>query len=69
VDGRLFHAAAGISGEIGHLMLDEHGEVCRYGNHGCLELVAGGNALVVMLRRTPPGGSQPGRRDPARPRG
>ena len=54
LDGRLFRGAAGTSGELGHITLDEHGDVCRCGNRGCLDLVAGGNALVAMLRRTHP---------------
>jgi predicted NBD/HSP70 family sugar kinase len=52
LDGRLFRGVSGQAGEIGHFTLDEHGEVCRCGNRGCLELVAGGAALVAALRRT-----------------
>jgi len=52
LDGRLFRGVSGQAGEIGHFTLDEHGDVCRCGNRGCLELVAGGSALVAALRRT-----------------
>jgi predicted NBD/HSP70 family sugar kinase len=52
LDGRLFRGVSGQAGEIGHVTLDEHGDVCRCGNRGCLELVAGGAALVAALRRT-----------------
>ncbi len=52
LDGRLFRGVSGLAGEIGHFTLDEHGDVCRCGNRGCLELVAGGVALVGALRRT-----------------
>ncbi len=52
LDGRLFRGVSGQAGEIGHFTLDEHGDVCRCGNRGCLELVAGGAALVAALRRT-----------------
>lgn len=52
VDGRLFRGRSGTAGELGHVVLDEHGEVCRCGNRGCLELVAGGTALVSALRRS-----------------
>jgi predicted NBD/HSP70 family sugar kinase len=52
LDGKLFRGVSGQAGEIGHVTLDEHGDVCRCGNRGCLELVAGGAALVAALRRT-----------------
>jgi predicted NBD/HSP70 family sugar kinase len=54
IDGRLFRGVSGTAGEIGHLSLDAHGDVCRCGNRGCLELTAGGAALVDVLRRTHP---------------
>jgi predicted NBD/HSP70 family sugar kinase len=52
IDGRLFRGVVGLAGEIGHVTLDDQGDVCRCGNRGCLELVAGGAALVAALRRT-----------------
>ena len=54
IDGRLFRGVSGTAGEIGHLSLDAHGDVCRCGNRGCLELTAGGTALVAVMRRTHP---------------
>lgn len=50
LDGRLFRGLSGTAGELGHVVLDENGDVCRCGNRGCLELVAGGSALVAALR-------------------
>jgi predicted NBD/HSP70 family sugar kinase/biotin operon repressor len=35
--GRLYRGATGIAGEIGHVQIAEHGQVCRCGNRGCLE--------------------------------
>jgi predicted NBD/HSP70 family sugar kinase len=52
INGELFRGVTGTAGEIGHVTLDERGDVCRCGNRGCLELVAGGAALVASLRRT-----------------
>jgi predicted NBD/HSP70 family sugar kinase len=49
VDGRLFHGAHGLAGEIGHTIVDEHGPVCRCGKRGCLETLAGTQALVELL--------------------
>ncbi len=37
VDDQLFHGASGTAGEIGHLILDEQGPLCRCGKRGCLE--------------------------------
>jgi predicted NBD/HSP70 family sugar kinase/biotin operon repressor len=52
VDGRLFHGAAGMAGEIGHTIIQEQGPVCRCGKRGCLETLAGSAALVELLRGT-----------------
>jgi predicted NBD/HSP70 family sugar kinase len=52
IGGRLFHGAGGTAGEIGHTTIDEAGPICRCGNRGCLEMIAGGPALVELLRAT-----------------
>ena len=50
VDGRIHHGAQGTAGDIGHIRLAGHyGVVCRCGNHGCAEAVAGGAALARQL--------------------
>ncbi len=49
VDGRLYRGASGTAGEIGHTTVSDDGAVCRCGNRGCLELLAGGRALVAQL--------------------
>jgi predicted NBD/HSP70 family sugar kinase len=45
-DGRLHRGAHGVAGRIGHIAVGSSAEVCRCGNVGCLELTAGGEALV-----------------------
>jgi len=50
VDGRIQRGHHGGAGEIGHTTLDEDGPLCRCGNHGCVEVFAGGNALIKALR-------------------
>ena len=40
-DGRLFVGASGCAMEIGHVVVQEDGPLCRCGNRGCLEAVAG----------------------------
>jgi predicted NBD/HSP70 family sugar kinase len=54
LDGRLYRGAAGTAGELGHVTLDARGPVCRCGNRGCLELTAGGRALLENARLTRP---------------
>ncbi|MBB4932180.1 putative NBD/HSP70 family sugar kinase/putative transcriptional regulator [Lipingzhangella halophila] len=51
VSGQLLRGAGGTAGEIGHMGLDERGQVCRCGNRGCLETVAGAPYLLDMLPR------------------
>lgn len=48
--GRLQRGALGAAGEIGHVPVrDGDDPVCRCGNVGCLEAVAGGTALLSRL--------------------
>ena len=49
--GRLYRGAGGTAGEIGHVLVDEQGPMCRCGNRGCLETFAGAGALLDLLRR------------------
>ena len=48
--GRLFRGRGGTAGEIGHMTVDERGPVCRCGNRGCLEAMAGADAVLAPLR-------------------
>jgi predicted NBD/HSP70 family sugar kinase len=47
--GRLYEGATGTSGELGHVTVAADGYICRCGNRGCLETVAGSRALVEAL--------------------
>ena len=45
-DGRIHRGAQGSAGDVGHIqVLDDPAVVCRCGNVGCLEAVAGGGAI------------------------
>jgi predicted NBD/HSP70 family sugar kinase len=46
VQGELLRGAHGMAGEIGHVVVDESGAVCRCGQRGCLEAVAAGPAIA-----------------------
>jgi glucokinase len=46
VQGDLLRGSHGMAGEIGHVIVDESGVVCRCGQRGCLESVAAGPAIA-----------------------
>lgn len=49
-DGYIHRGAEGAAGDIGHIAVPGHEEtLCRCGNTGCLEAVAGGMALAECL--------------------
>ncbi|MEA2256991.1 MAG: hypothetical protein QOG35_3036, partial [Solirubrobacteraceae bacterium] len=50
--GRPFRGAKGVAGEIGHVLVDPQGPICRCGNRGCLETFVAGPALCDLLRRS-----------------
>jgi predicted NBD/HSP70 family sugar kinase len=52
LNGRLYRGSFGLAGELGHLLVDPDGIVCRCGNRGCLETLAATGALVELLRRS-----------------
>jgi predicted NBD/HSP70 family sugar kinase len=56
VDGRPYRGHGGTAGEIGHVMVDDQGPICRCGNRGCLETLASGPALLALLRPGREGG-------------
>ncbi len=46
-DGRLHRGAQGSAGDVGHIqVVDDPNVICRCGNVGCLEAIAGGAALA-----------------------
>jgi predicted NBD/HSP70 family sugar kinase len=48
--GHIHRGAVGAAGDIGHIVVTDHEDVvCRCGNVGCLEAVAGGRALAQRL--------------------
>jgi predicted NBD/HSP70 family sugar kinase len=49
--GRVLSGVAGAGGEFGHMTLDPHGDLCRCGNRGCLELTASLNPAIAAASR------------------
>jgi glucokinase len=56
LDGRLFHGASDVAGEIGHTTIDSTGRRCKCGNYGCLEAYASGPAIAERAREALGGG-------------
>lgn len=52
LNGALYYGNVGITGELGHTTIDEHGLICRCGNRGCLETVASTATMISLLERT-----------------
>jgi predicted NBD/HSP70 family sugar kinase len=50
LNGQVFRGNNGAAGEFGHTTIRENGPLCRCGNRGCLEAIAGGPALLERLR-------------------
>ena len=49
INGSLFQGDGGGAGEIGHVVVQENGTLCRCGKHGCLETVASARAVVQRV--------------------
>ncbi|GAA1862301.1 ROK family transcriptional regulator [Actinomadura bangladeshensis] len=62
VDGRVFRGAHGFAGELGHLVADPAGPPCSCGGRGCLEQIAGQEAVLraAGLPATRPAGGPEG---------
>lgn len=45
VEGKIIGGRHGIGGEWGHMFLDDSGEDCYCGRHGCVETIISGTAL------------------------
>ncbi|GAA2987968.1 putative NBD/HSP70 family sugar kinase [Microbacterium terrae] len=50
-DGVVQRGARGTAGEVGHISVDPHGPVCRCGQRGCIEALAGGGSVAERWGR------------------
>ena len=50
VGGRLVSGSHGVAGEIGHVSIDVNGPACHCGSRGCVEAIAGTDAIVRQAR-------------------
>ena len=44
--GELWRGARGTAGEVGHISIDPGGPLCRCGQRGCIEALAGGGSIA-----------------------
>ncbi|BBH70664.1 sugar kinase [Actinoplanes sp. OR16] len=51
VNGRLVAGVHGVAGEIGHIGVDAGGPACHCGGRGCVEAIAGADAIVERARQ------------------
>lgn len=54
INGSLYSGSMGVTGEIGHVTIDESGLICRCGNRGCLETIASTATMINLLSRDRP---------------
>jgi len=50
INGRLVSGSYGVAGEIGHIGIDVNGPACHCGSRGCVEAIAGTDAIVRQAR-------------------
>jgi len=60
LDGRIYHGADSMAGEIGHMLIQSDGPPCACGRRGCLEAVASGPAIARRARELLEADAQPG---------
>jgi glucokinase len=58
LDGRLYHGASDVAGEIGHTTIDTEGRRCKCGNYGCLEAYASGPNIAMRAREALEAGAE-----------
>jgi predicted NBD/HSP70 family sugar kinase len=50
--GAPYQGVSGVAGEIGHVLADPSGPICRCGNRGCLETIASPTAVAALLEHS-----------------
>lgn len=50
LDGKIWHGADGMAGEVGHMTILPEGRKCGCGNRGCLEMYASSRGIVMSYR-------------------
>lgn len=42
INGQLYYGESNTAGEVGHITVDRHGDLCSCGSHGCMETYTSG---------------------------
>ena len=50
IDGKLFEGGHSVGTEIGHMVIERHGEMCTCGRRGCFERYSSATALTARTR-------------------
>lgn len=50
LNGRIWHGADGMAGEVGHMTILPEGRKCGCGNRGCLEMYASSRGIVMSYQ-------------------
>jgi glucokinase len=50
LNGRIWHGADGMAGEVGHMTIVPEGRRCGCGNSGCLEMYASSRGIVMTFK-------------------
>lgn len=58
VNGGLYTGAAGMAGEVGHIVVEPRGLACNCGGAGCWEMYASGTAMARRARERIQGGAR-----------
>ena len=53
-DGEPFYGDHYNAGEIGHIVVEEGGDLCRCGHHGCLETILSTNGILHQVEKLAP---------------
>ena len=53
INGSIYRGGTGMAGDIGHMALEETGDVCYCGNRGCLTTLISEHAIVGAVQATP----------------
>jgi len=58
-EGQVYRGSSGSAGDVGHIVVERDGPLCRCGNRGCLEALAGGIAIAAEASRLAVTGESP----------
>lgn len=56
INGEIYRGFNNMSGELGHMVINPNGPICKCGRQGCLEAMASGKAIANQARNLVAGG-------------